>query len=62
MMRYLLLLVAMTGPAMAQDDGLLLWEKINEVFIRAARTATSDRITCQCGREQATGQRRDRTG
>jgi hypothetical protein len=28
----LLLLVAMTGPAIAQDDGLLLWGKIDEVF------------------------------
>jgi len=32
MVRYLLLLVAMTGPAIAQDNGLQFWGKIHEVF------------------------------
>ena len=32
MMRYLLLLAALTGPAMAEDNGPQLWGRIHEVF------------------------------
>jgi hypothetical protein len=63
MIRYVLAVLFVVTPALAQDTGLAVWGKIHEVFSHpAARIVMSAPTTCRSGLDPATAPRPVRTG
>ena len=61
MIRYVVAMLLMATPALAQDTGLAVWSKIYEVFSHpVAQTAMSVRTICRCGLDPAMGPSRGR--